>query len=154
MTPLIGITTTAIAGIVAWIAFQQHILAREKFKLDLFEKRFAIYKATEKFINEIVGAKSSSVEGFSELHKRFDLETQTVSFLFDKEMTDFIDDLAMKGNRVTIAKGLNNEPRVGANIEVIDWATGDAKKIQEEFINTQGQLKDRFSSYLRFKNWK
>ncbi len=125
MTTLIGITTTVIAGIVAWIAYQQHILAGEKFKLDLFEKRFAIYKATETFINEIVGAKSSSVEGFSELHKRFGLETQTVSFLFDKVMADFIDDLAKKGNMVTIAKGLNNELRVGANTNI--WQVQEIK---------------------------
>jgi hypothetical protein len=154
MTTLIAIITTLIAAIVAYIAVQQYLLARERFKLDLFEKRFAVFKATETFINAIVGARSSSVEDFSGWHKRFSLETQTASFLFDTGMADFIDELAIKGNRVTVAKILNTEPRVGANIDAIDWALGDAKIIQEEFINIQNQLRDRFSPYLRSKNWK
>jgi hypothetical protein len=154
MTPLIAIITTLIAAIVAYIAREQYLLAREKFKLDLFEKRFAVFKATEIFINQIVGARSSSVKDFSEWHKRFSFETQTVRFLFDEEIADFIDDLAIKGNRVTTAKILNTEPRVGANIDVIDWALGDAKKIQEEFIEVQSQLICKFSPFLRIKNWK
>ena len=145
--------TILIAAIVAFIAVQQYFLAREKFKLDLFEKRFAIFKATEAFINAIVGARSSCVENFSEWHRRFSLDTQTACFVFDGGMATFLDDLVKKGNRVTVAYGLKNEPRASTDPAIIE-ALKDAKQIQDEFITIQGQLKDRFSPYLKFENWK
>lgn len=39
-----------IALAVAFISFQQFLLAREKFKLDLFEKRMAIYNAVYTYL--------------------------------------------------------------------------------------------------------
>jgi hypothetical protein len=145
--------TTLIATTIAFIAVQQYLLAREKFKLDLFEKRFAIFKATEIFINLIVGARGSSAGNFSEWHKQFSFDTQTACFLFDSEMAAFIDDLVKKGNRVTIAYGLKSEPQASTDSVIIE-ALKDAKRIQDEFITIQGQLRDKFSPYLKFANWK
>jgi hypothetical protein len=49
-----------VAAIVAWIAYQQFRLAREKFKLDLFEKRFAVYSAARKLLSII--AQKANIE--------------------------------------------------------------------------------------------
>jgi hypothetical protein len=144
---------TLIAAIVAFIAVQQYFLAREKFKLDLFDKRFAIFKATETFVDAIVGARSSSIENFSEWHRQFSLNTQTACFLFDEEIVNFINDLAKKGNRVTVAYILKNEPQASADITTVE-ALKDAKQIQDEFLTIQGRLRDNFSPYLKFENWK
>ena len=46
--------TILLAGFAAYIAFQQFRLGREKFKLDLFEKRFAVFDATRKFLSTIL----------------------------------------------------------------------------------------------------
>ena len=39
---------------ISFIAFQQFLLAKEKFKLDMFEKRLVVFKAVQKFICETV----------------------------------------------------------------------------------------------------
>ena len=51
--PLIALPylTLLVAATVAWIGYQQYALGKARFKLDLFEKRFAVYKATEKFLS-------------------------------------------------------------------------------------------------------
>lgn len=43
-----------VAAIVAWTNYQQHLLTKEKFKLDLFEKRFAVYKGVQRFLTHIL----------------------------------------------------------------------------------------------------
>ncbi len=47
----ISIIATFIAAIAAWIAVQQYFLAKGKLKLDLFEKRFSVYKGVQVFLS-------------------------------------------------------------------------------------------------------
>jgi len=49
MEHYIPVIATLIAAIVAWTSFQQHQISKAKLKLDLFEKRFSVYKAVEEF---------------------------------------------------------------------------------------------------------
>jgi hypothetical protein len=43
---VLTLITAFTAVIVAIVAIQQFLLAKEKFKLDLFEKRYAVFKGT------------------------------------------------------------------------------------------------------------
>jgi hypothetical protein len=46
---------TIIVGLlVAYAAYNQFVLAREKLKLDLFEKRYAIFKSLQSFLSDIL----------------------------------------------------------------------------------------------------
>jgi hypothetical protein len=49
-----GITTVIIAGLVAWITRRNSQIAREKLRLDLYERRYAIYKQTVMFNMNLV----------------------------------------------------------------------------------------------------
>jgi hypothetical protein len=40
------LTTVVLATVAAYVAYRQYQLGREKFKLDLFEKRFAVFAGT------------------------------------------------------------------------------------------------------------
>src|ERR1700691_1638262 len=91
MNNLPAYLTFIVAVIVAWIGLQQFFLAREKFKLDLFEKRFAIYKATQKFLVNL----GNPTLGFDVLIE-FSRETQDALFLFEKEIVDYLDELHKK----------------------------------------------------------
>lgn len=54
LPPVVAATATIVIGLIAAsIAFRQYQIAHAKFKLDLFEKRFAIYKATVDLIAEM-----------------------------------------------------------------------------------------------------
>lgn len=48
------LTTVVLAIFAAYIAYQQYRLGREKFKLDLFEKRFAVFSGTRRFHTHIL----------------------------------------------------------------------------------------------------
>jgi hypothetical protein len=92
-----GIITPFIGVSVAYIARQQWKLGKEKFKYDLFEKRYKIYELINKLVsnlrqkddpfcikiteNEIIGY-LTKVDGYT--------------FLFDKDVSNIIDDLNKK----------------------------------------------------------
>ena len=46
--------TVLVAIFVACVSFQQYRINREKFKLDLFEKRFAVFAATRKLLSIVL----------------------------------------------------------------------------------------------------
>jgi hypothetical protein len=143
--------TTFLAVIVAFVALQQFLLARERFKLDLFDRRFAIFKATQVFVNEIICHRSVSASESSTWIQQFSKQAQTATFLFDDDLSKFLDDLWKKGNVVAVAYNLWSDPNRG---EGAQDAFQKAVKIQEEMIEVQNHLEERFSKYLKFSNWK
>lgn len=53
LTAIFGILTLINAGIVPYMICQQFRLSKEKLKLDLFERRFAVYKGVQIFLTGI-----------------------------------------------------------------------------------------------------
>lgn len=151
MTCMTTSITMLIAAIVAFIGLQQYLLARERFKLDLFERRLAIFKATQTFINEVIGFNSSSAKNASKWIHQFAMDAQTADFLFDAKTADFINEVWKKGNYVAVAYNLHSGPQTRPGTEE---AFQKATKIQEEMITVQNQLHDKFAPYLKFSNWK
>lgn len=49
-----SVITVLIGTFVAFVRFMQYRVSRDKFKLDLFEKRFSVYKATHVFLTHIL----------------------------------------------------------------------------------------------------
>jgi len=143
----ITILSALTAVTVAYIALQQFLLAREKFKLDLFEKRFAVFKAVEKFINEAIANRTVSME----VLQQFDRETQTASFLFDNDIVTLIGEIRTKANTLTTLRGERFQLPPGS--ERVS-ASKREQDILEEFITTQQGLKNNFSAYLKFMTWK
>ncbi len=47
------ILTIINALFVTFVIFMQYKLSKDKFKLDLFDKRYAIYEGTKKFLDKI-----------------------------------------------------------------------------------------------------
>ena len=44
------LVTLLIGSIGGWVAYQQMLIARQKLKQDLFDRRFAVYKAAHDMI--------------------------------------------------------------------------------------------------------
>jgi hypothetical protein len=94
MTVLISLLLAVIALIGAWIALQQMLIARAKLNIDLFDRRFAIYIATRKYIATMLqhrgGTQEDAVAWFG--------VASSASFLFDKEVSTFIDEVSKRGS--------------------------------------------------------
>ncbi len=94
--PLIDLLISSIPIVVAvlglYIASQQHRTARKKLKLDLFNTRFLIFQNTTDYIGEVV----CNVAASKEKQREFLVGTRGSQFVFDQEVTDYIDEIWKK----------------------------------------------------------
>lgn len=139
------VISTLIAFFLVFIAFQQYLLAKEKLKLDLFEKRFAIYKAIQTYLDEIRKSEDAS----DKLLKDFEDKTHTAKFLFDSDVADFTDKLYSLGLNLN----LSNRPNAG----LTPGQLAKNEKIKEEaiaeFMRHNKKFYIRFLPYLKFRKW-
>jgi len=139
------IIPSLIALAVGFVAFQQFLLAREKFKLDLFEKRLAIYKAVQIYLDEIRRNQDAS----DKLIKEFEANTHTSKFLFDSDVSDFIDEIYGMGIRLN----LSNRPHESMTPRQRELSDGIREKVITDFMDYNASLVKRFLPYMKFKRW-
>lgn len=149
-----SIASVCIAAAVGIVGLQQYLLARqqfrlarEKFKLDLFEKRFAVYKGTQKYLAEILR------DGRLDLEEsiQFLRETQDATFLFDHNIVEYLDSLYRRGvDLMTLNNKLEGVPVGPERNELCEREGKLLKELTDEIV----QIKDVFAPYLRFKLWK
>lgn len=79
LTPVIG-----ILGVI--IAYQQWRISKNKIKLELYEKRFAVYEATLLFYQNIMVCNAETIKTyeFNVAHKAFIKASREAQFLFSK----------------------------------------------------------------------
>lgn len=130
---------------LAYIAYQQMRINKEKLKLDLYNKRFEIYSCTLKFKLELENNQLTS-----ETHQKF-IEVKNASkFLFssDNKIYESLDEIHDKSFKIT---GFRNESEKLKNhpesIKARQECEEAFKKIQHEF----DILNVNLSKYLNFK---
>jgi hypothetical protein len=131
---LAALLPLVIAGVVAYIAWAQYQINRRQYRLALFEKRMAIYKAVTERCADVVGAMASDLPG----NIKFLRETRDHEFLFGPEVGVFINEIWKQGNNLSVFMALR--PRQPAKeTEIINW------------FNTQlSEARKYFSKYMNF----
>ena len=87
LIPILGPVATLIVGCaVAFIAWQQSKVARNKLRLDLFDRRYKVYDATRKFLAMIVRDATFSDSQLVE----FVAGTSDAEFLFGSAVVDYL----------------------------------------------------------------
>lgn len=81
-----GLLTPLIAMIAVYFAYQQHRTARDKLRLDLYSKRFAVYHGLRDLIAIVV--RDASVE-LSDINS-FSATTLEATFLFEDEISEYL----------------------------------------------------------------
>src|ERR1700678_1205156 len=76
-----SIAVIAIPLVGAWLAWQQVEIARVKLRLDLFDKRFAVFDAARRFLLHVFAHGNTTDEALRE----YTLGTIDAAFLFDDE---------------------------------------------------------------------
>jgi hypothetical protein len=147
LTAILGFLTLINVGIATYVVCQQFRLAKEKLKLDLFEKRFAVYKGVQIFLSKILQAGRVELEMVND----FRAATQVATFLFGEEIPAYIKDIDSKSLKAwqvneefrNMVTGAERNARVLQHTELLTW------------LNAQlPELKTVFAPYLRFKAWK
>jgi hypothetical protein len=129
------------AALVAWVAVQQYRLAHDRLKLDLWEKRYAVYKGAHRFLSLVVQAGATDIKelfGFLE-------DTRDAFFLFRPDMAAYLEGLYRKGVDLRTTRVLYQNKDGVERDQLIDKEARLLTELGEELV----ELKHRFSPYLK-----
>lgn len=93
-TPVVALIAASIAGV---IAYRQWVTARNKLKLDLFDRRMAVYMCAVRVLEQV---RNGGKEGFSEIEKLQDSAT-AARWLFDIVTAMHLYELALRAYKLT-----------------------------------------------------
>jgi hypothetical protein len=137
---LLALLTSVIALILIYIAVQQY----RKLRLEMFDKRYAIYQSVKEFIRLALQEGNISDDAFFKLNDK----TQAALFMFDEDIDNYIDDLQSKGARLrylndrlsnqALPIGDQRSSLIAETAELLTW-----------FSKQPIQLKQVFKKYLR-----
>jgi hypothetical protein len=88
-----ALAVPVIAAVGAWVAAQQMYLARVKLQHDLYDRRYAVFEAVRRFLDEAMSNKIVSPETF----RSFTLGTSDAEFLFDDRLAEYLREMHTHG---------------------------------------------------------
>jgi hypothetical protein len=147
LTATSAFLTFAVAAIVALITYKQFRLEREKFKLDLFDKRFAVFSVAREFLRFITQTAKIEMKDLSEYLGN----TQDAAFLFNEKIADHLTSLYKKAVDLQTTQKIYEPLPVGEERERLCNKEHD---LLLELGNELLKLKDVFAPYLKFEVWK
>ena len=139
--------TFVVACGLWYIAYHQYRLGRAKFKLDLFEKRFAVFEATRKLLRAMVS------EGPGELEKvyEFRVGTADATFLFCSDISDYLNEVDKRAVDFWQVVKRMKSPSNDSHLDSLIQKEADATKW---FSDQPVQLNGKFAPYLDLRTWR
>jgi len=131
-----------IAALVGWVGVQQYQLAHERLKLDLWEKRYAVYKGAQKFLSLVMQAGTTDMNDLF----AFLRDTQDAFFLFRPDMADYLTGLYKKGVDLRTTRVLCEHKEDGDERRRL--CEKESLLLKELGDELEG-LKHRFAPYLK-----
>jgi hypothetical protein len=146
----IKVLTVLIAAIVAYIAYQQSLTARAKLRLDLYNKRFDVFRNCLKLTHAFYDLKADEKvnEDFDKAYRDFVISFYESKFLFDKNIYDTLK---------KIEEDLRNRSEYWKNKSAMDYAirplTIHMEKDETRQANIRENLlslEDKMEKYMNF----
>src|SRR6266536_2186582 len=138
--------TVLVALFAAWIALQQYRVARNKLKLDLFEKRFSVFAGTRKFLSLQLQKGDVALD---DLFYRASIAE--ADFLFEEDLVKYLWEIDRR------ALGLHTTTETMKPLPVGDERSRLGQRWSDEIGWLNGQLpelKKQFGPYMSFRKWK
>lgn len=134
------------AVFLAWLAYKDYQTKTEQFKLDLYDRRYKIYKAIENLLRDIMRDGKADSKSMNQ----FVADANEREFLFDEEVPMYIDNLRKKAIHLQYLERMLDD----SNLPVGNKRT----KLAEEQCDLLGWFdgqfdvsKNMFKKYLVFK---
>jgi len=140
------LVTVLIAVFATYVAYRQYALGREKFKLDLFDKRFAVFAATRRFLTHVLQQANVSMEQLFE----YRAGVAEATFLFDDGIVDYLKSIDERALRLWASMETMKPLPVG---EARTTAAREVSEAVQWLADQLPELKIRFAPYLRFRTW-
>jgi hypothetical protein len=141
-----GLLTPTVAIVGAYIAWRQHKNAQDKLRLDLFDRRFQVYRGVMDLLASIARDGNISDQDLPNYYK----ETDQHRFLFKQDLQDYLKEMRQKAIRL---RQLNRLIDPDANVpdEKRDPAIEEEGQLLAWFTDQiDGEVAKRFTPYLGF----
>jgi hypothetical protein len=133
-----SVLTIVIAASVAYIALRQWLTARDKLRLDLYDRRLLIYREVVEYLSLMMQSHEIKTEDLG----KFRAATSEADFLFDPEISKYIDEVGNKAMKLWEAKfvlpevpeGLNRQKTVSEIVECATWFSGQHEIAKKKFM--------------------
>ena len=139
-----ALLTPVIAVVAAYVAWQQLKTNRRKLKLDLFDRRYAVFEK----ISELIGSVLTSGKVQQGREIQFLVDTKVAGLLFGEDISQFDSEIYRKAVHLHALdaelEGSTSEART-ANIKA-------QQEIKEWYGRALEELQARFSKYLRLEH--
>ncbi|MBU4192861.1 MAG: hypothetical protein KUA35_06600 [Pseudodesulfovibrio sp.] len=137
-----GIATLVVGFFALYLGYTQNRISKDKLKQDLFEKRFVVFKAAQELLSQ--AWRQGDLQESDVFLFRAE-RTQGI-FLFDKDITDYLDEIGNKALTVcqcntelcALSSGEKREVLLGKKMAELKW-----------LFDQHPVLADRFSRYLK-----
>ncbi len=142
-TVLAPIATLVVGLVAAYIAYQQHVVARNRLKLDLFDRRYKIYDATRRFLSVIIQRASFEDKDLFEFYAA----TSDAAFLFPEEVEVFLRDLSKRALDMRLYERKFRDLSVGAErSRLVDLNSKELVRLMDDLQD----IKKVFLPYMDF----
>ncbi len=146
--------TPVVVGLVAcYVAWRQMRTDRNHIKLDLFDRRFKVYSAALRLIQEI----RFELQVTDETKAAFRRDIGEAKFIFPPEIDRFLSELL--NNALALRSSQRQQDKAATNPEaakVIDLAEQQEKekRVTDWADKNEPTVFDKFLPYLDFQKWK
>src|SRR5258708_15047777 len=120
----------AIGCVTAYIAIQQWLTAKNKFRFDLFDRRFPVFEAAMRLAAAAVHKPNITSDDLSQ----FEIAARGVRFLFNRSLEDYCNELRQE------AVGMILDNRHLERLPVGDERTKTAKLLEQRILWFSDQL--------------
>jgi hypothetical protein len=147
-TPLVAIIAATVAATIAYrqwrTAHQAVATARNKLKLELFDRRLVIYEAAAEMIDALHEGPGTK------LSRHHDLETRLRGhqWLFERDIQDYLNELANRSKKNVFAKPV----RTHADDEVTSLDFDKFIQLQSLRERDKEELNRHFAPYLKLEH--
>lgn len=143
---ILSFVTIFIGIFVAFVGYQQYYVNKERFKLDLFEKRFKVYDSIRVLLIHMLSGAILEPERLF----RFRSDTEDALFLFKEDVTNYIKLVDKKAvEYINMPERLRAFPAGEYKSNILKEKSSLMKWIFEQ----QPRLQEVFAPYLKFKTW-
>ncbi len=145
---LSGLLTPIIAIIALYIAYQQYLINKRKLRLDLYEKRFIIFKETKNFLLKIIQDEKIAT---TEL-QIFIFSTKESRFLFENDISNLIENIVKNSKELSHLVAYFQIKNPSAT-QTENYEKAEIKMNLSNWFTLQyDNIEYTFEKYLDFKN--
>jgi hypothetical protein len=144
-----SLLSASIAGMALLVASRQSKTNMAKLRLDLYDKRFAVFENTLAFHQALGGsAESMQTEPFKLLHREFTKSFRESQFLFDEDsgVFEIMKKISLDAFKIIAAKVHSRELRGDQAVRMVADGNDALKSIEK----AMGDLEKAIGPYIRF----